>query len=159
MTRLCAEHPNIAQRIDQVIEETNGNVYELDSLLSRQPYRLSRWAESDLVYRRFFDINSMVGIRTENEYVFADTHRLILQWVRAGEVDGLRVDHPDGLQDLRQYLQRFSAAAPRTWIVAEKILALGEHLPCNWNIAGTTGRRFSQPGGRTIRGSARRGRL
>jgi (1->4)-alpha-D-glucan 1-alpha-D-glucosylmutase len=144
MTRLCEEHPNIGQRIDQVIEETNQNMDELDALLSRQHYRLSRWrtAESELVYRRFFDINSMVGIRTENEYVFADTHRLILQWVRAGEVDGLRVDHPDGLQDPRQYFQRLSAAAPRTWIVAEKILAAGEHLPCNWNIAGTTGYDF-----------------
>lgn len=144
LTRLCSEQPKVAQRIDQVIEETNRNVDELDALLSRQHYRLSRWrtAESELVYRRFFDINSMVGIRTENEYVFADTHRLILEWVKAGEVDGLRVDHPDGLQDPGQYFQRLSAAAPETWIVAEKILAPGELLPCTWNIAGTTGYDF-----------------
>lgn len=144
LTRLCAEQPRIAQRIDRVIEETNRNVDELDALLSRQHYRLSRWrtAESELVYRRFFDINSMVGIRTENEYVFADTHRLILKWVKAGQVDGLRVDHPDGLQDPGQYFQRLGAAAPETWIVAEKILAPGEHLPCTWKIAGTTGYDF-----------------
>jgi (1->4)-alpha-D-glucan 1-alpha-D-glucosylmutase len=144
LTRLCTEQPSIAQRIDQAIEETNRNVDALDALLSRQHYRLSRWrtAESELVYRRFFDINSMVGIRTENEYVFADTHRLILKWVKAGEVNGLRVDHPDGLQDPRQYFQRLSAAAPQTWIVAEKILAPAEHLPCTWKIAGTTGYDF-----------------
>ncbi len=144
LSRLCTEQPAVAQRIDQAIREINQNVDELDAVLSQQHYRLSRWrtAESELVYRRFFDINSMVGIRTENEYVFADTHRLILEWVKAGQVDGLRVDHPDGLQDPKQYFQRLSAAAPKTWIVAEKILAPGESLPCTWDIAGTTGYDF-----------------
>ena len=144
LTRLCAEQPKVAQRIDQAVQEANQNVDELDAVLSQQHYRLSRWrtAESELVYRRFFDINSMVGIRIENEYVFADTHRLILEWVKSGQVDGLRVDHPDGLQNPRQYFQRLSAAAPNTWIVAEKILAPDERLPCAWNIAGTTGYDF-----------------
>jgi (1->4)-alpha-D-glucan 1-alpha-D-glucosylmutase len=144
LARLCSEQPNIAQRVDDVIKETNNNIDELDAVLSRQCYRLSRWrtAESELVYRRFFDINTLVGIRAENERVFADTHCLILQWLQNGQLSGLRVDHPDGLRDPGQYFERLRAAAPDAWIVAEKILAPGEHLPNSWNIAGTTGYDF-----------------
>ncbi len=127
LTRLCVEQPEVARRIDEVIEETNRNIDDLDAVLSHQHYRLSRWrtAESELVYRRFFDINSLVGVRTENERVFADTHGLILNWLQAGRLDGIRVDHPDGLRDPREYFQRLNTAAPHSWIVAEKILAPG----------------------------------
>jgi (1->4)-alpha-D-glucan 1-alpha-D-glucosylmutase len=144
LARLCKEQPEVAQRIDEIIEETNRNVDELDAVLSRQNYRLSRWrtAESELVYRRFFDINTLVGIRAEKERVFADTHQLILEWLQAGQLDGLRVDHPDGLWDPGQYFQRLRKSAPEAWIVAEKILAPGEHLPKAWNVAGTTGYDF-----------------
>jgi len=141
---LCIEEPDVAGRIDAVIEETNRNVDELDAILSRQNYRLSRWrtAESELVYRRFFDINTLVGIRTETDRVFEDTHRLILEWVQRGEVTGLRVDHPDGLRDPGQYFEKLRAAAPRAWILAEKILECEERLPKTWDIAGTTGYDF-----------------
>jgi (1->4)-alpha-D-glucan 1-alpha-D-glucosylmutase len=71
--------------------------------------------------------------------VFEDTHRLVLSWVRDGAVDGLRVDHPDGLRDPQQYLSRLAGAAGGTWTVVEKILEPGEELPLTWPVAGTTG--------------------
>jgi (1->4)-alpha-D-glucan 1-alpha-D-glucosylmutase len=129
--QLYNEQPRVAEQITRVIEDTNRDIDQLDTILSSQSYRLSRWrtAERELVYRRFFDINSLVGIRAENERVFTDTHELILQWVRSGEADGLRVDHPDGLYDPAHYFQRLRNAAPEAWIVAEKILTPGENLP------------------------------
>jgi (1->4)-alpha-D-glucan 1-alpha-D-glucosylmutase len=103
------------------------------------------WDESrpgDLRYRRFFDISALVGIRQEDEKVFAETHRLPLEWVRAGQVEGLRADHPDGLRDPRAYFERLRAEAPEAWILAEKILSPGERLAETWPVAGTTGYDF-----------------
>ncbi|HLH39800.1 MAG TPA: malto-oligosyltrehalose synthase [Bryobacteraceae bacterium] len=144
LTRLVREQPEVAARIDEVIEETNNNADALDALLSRQNYRLSRWrtAERELVYRRFFDINTLVGVRTEDQRVFEDTHRLVIQWLQRGEIDGVRVDHPDGLRDPAQYFRRLRDAAPKAWIVAEKILGREERLPESWEIDGTTGYDF-----------------
>ncbi len=144
LTRLVREQPEVAARIDEVIEETNHNADALDALLSRQNYRLSRWrtAERELVYRRFFDINTLVGVRTEDQRVFEDTHRRVIQWLQRGEIDGVRVDHPDGLRDPAQYFRRLRDAAPRAWIIAEKILGRGERLPESWDIDGTTGYDF-----------------
>ncbi|HEY1758509.1 MAG TPA: malto-oligosyltrehalose synthase [Bryobacteraceae bacterium] len=144
LLRLCDEHPEVAECIDKAVEELNGNPDELDALLLQQNYRLARWrsAAHDLAYRRFFDINTLVGMRVEDERVFADTHRLILDWLRSGELDGVRVDHPDGLRDPEEYFHRLRAAAPEAWIVAEKILQPGEALPESWKIAGTTGYDF-----------------
>jgi (1->4)-alpha-D-glucan 1-alpha-D-glucosylmutase len=150
--RLYNEHPGVAEQIGRVIEATNRDTDQLDAILSSQSYRLSRWrtAERELVYRRFFDINSLVGIRAENEQVFTDTHELILQWVKNGDVDGLRVDHPDGLYDPAQYFQRLRNIAPEAWIVAEKILTTGENLPWEWHIAGTTGYDFLNIAGKLL---------
>jgi len=144
LTRLVREQPETAARIDAVVEETNRNIDELDELLSHQNYRLSRWrtAERELVYRRFFDINTLVGVRTEDQRVFEDTHRLVIQWLQHGELDGVRVDHPDGLRDPAQYFRRLRDAAPQAWVVAEKILQPEETLPDAWEIAGTTGYDF-----------------
>lgn len=144
LTRLCREHPEVAQQIDSVIGEINSHCDALDALLSRQNYRLSLWrsAEHELIYRRFFDINSLVGIRTEDERVFEDTHELILKWLQTRQLDGVRVDHPDGLSDATEYFLRLRRSAPATWIVAEKILQPGESLPESWGIAGTTGYDF-----------------
>jgi (1->4)-alpha-D-glucan 1-alpha-D-glucosylmutase len=144
LTQLVSDQPETAAQIDSVVEETNRNIDELDALLSRQNYRLSRWrtAERELVYRRFFDINTLVGVRTEDQRVFGDTHRLVIQWLQRGELDGVRVDHPDGLRDPGEYFRRLRSAAPRSWIVAEKILQRAEHLPESWDIAGTTGYDF-----------------
>ena len=99
------------------------------------------WAASDgeLVYRRFFDVSSLIGVRVEDPDVYAATHRRLLELVRAGEVDGLRIDHPDGLADPRGYLDRLHADTGGIWIVVEKILEPGERLPADWKCAGTTG--------------------
>jgi len=144
LTRLCEENREVASAIDSVVEEINSDIDRLDVLLSKQYYRLSYWrtAERELVYRRFFDINSLVGVRTEDERAFSDIHRLVLKWLQCGRLDGVRVDHPDGLRDPAQYFRRLSAAAPGAWIVAEKILARGERIPESWPVAGTTGYDF-----------------
>jgi len=116
----------------------------LHQLLERQNYRLASWrtAGHDLDYRRFFDVNSLAALRMEEEEVFHETHALVLGWLATGVLDGLRVDHPDGLRDPRQYLERLRAAAPRAWIVVEKILAANERLPADWPVEGTTGYEF-----------------
>ena len=145
LSRLCAESADAARSIDESVERANGDPDALDQLLERQNYRLSFWrtAARDLGYRRFFDVNSLVGLRMERRHVFDDTHRLVLQWIRAGDLDGLRVDHPDGLRDPEGYFGRLREAAPDTWIVAEKILELGERLRPSWNVAGQLATIFS----------------
>jgi len=107
----------------------------------RQHYRLVSWrrGNAELTYRRFFDITTLAGVRVEDPAVFAATHDEVLRWVTAGEVDGLRVDHPDGLADPGGYLRRLRAEAPNAWLVVEKILAVGEPLPASWPVDGTTG--------------------
>lgn len=144
LTRLCAESSEAARSIDACIDVVNRDVDALDQLLERQNYRLSFWrtAARDLGYRRFFDINTLVGLRMERQHVFDATHHLLLEWVRAGVLDGLRVDHPDGLRDPEAYFERLHNAAPGVWIVAEKILEPGEELRRSWMIAGTTGYDF-----------------
>jgi (1->4)-alpha-D-glucan 1-alpha-D-glucosylmutase len=156
----------------------------LDGLLHDQVYRLASWrvAGEEVNYRRFFDINELAAIRTEDPRVFAETHRLILRLVREGIVTGLRIDHPDGLYAPGEYFRRLqracyletergrvaaeAAADSAAWrdgavlerydaiqqgrgaplrpfyIVAEKILALGERLPDHWAVLGTTGYEF-----------------
>ena len=116
----------------------------LDGLLERQNYRLAHWraAGRDLGYRRFFDVANLVGVRVEDEQVFADTHARIVGWLREGRVDGLRIDHVDGLRDPETYLWRLREISPRTWIGVEKILIPGEHLPETWPADSTTGYDF-----------------
>ncbi|MEO5987093.1 MAG: malto-oligosyltrehalose synthase [Candidatus Limnocylindria bacterium] len=131
--------------LEDAAEALNADADALDSLLNRQHYRLAHWrsASRDLGYRRFFDIDDLVGLRVEDERVFAETHALPLRWVAEGRVDGLRVDHPDGLRDPAGYFTRLRAAAPDAWIVAEKILELDEALPTDWPVDGTTGYGFA----------------
>ncbi len=107
----------------------------------RQHYELVDWrrADSDLNYRRFFAINTLAGLRAEDPEVFAATHELVLELVREGAVDGLRIDHPDGLADPKGYLDRLAEASGGRWTVVEKILEPGEDLPGSWATAGTTG--------------------
>src|SRR5207302_606960 len=87
------------------------------------------------------DITTLIGMRMEDDQVFADSHRLVLQWLADGVIDGLRIDHPDGLLDPAGYLQRIHDAAPDAWVVVEKILEEGEE-PRPWRMAGTTGYDF-----------------
>jgi (1->4)-alpha-D-glucan 1-alpha-D-glucosylmutase len=144
LKRELHEHPDWAEAVDRVLESINDSKEDLDKLLERQNYRLAFWrmAKQDLDYRRFFDINTLVALHMEDERVFNDTHTLILHWLAHGVLDGLRIDHPDGLRDPKQYFERLAAAAPRAWIVAEKILMPHEPLPADWPIAGTTGYEF-----------------
>ena len=110
-----------------------------------QSYRLAFWqvASEEINYRRFFDINDLAGLRVERAELFEAMHRLVLARVRSGDVQGLRVDHIDGLYDPRQYCERLAqacvAAPVPTWILLEKILAPHEELPGDWPVAGTTG--------------------
>jgi (1->4)-alpha-D-glucan 1-alpha-D-glucosylmutase len=108
---------------------------------ARQHYELVDWrrADSDLNYRRFFAINTLAGLRVEDPAIFDATHELVLELVHGGAVDGLRIDHPDGLADPRAYLERLARLAGDRWTVVEKILEPGEDLPESWKAAGTTG--------------------
>ncbi|HXM58890.1 MAG TPA: malto-oligosyltrehalose synthase, partial [Candidatus Dormibacteraeota bacterium] len=131
--------------LDARIGLINADPDRLDALLERQNYRLARWqtAGYELDYRRFFDVNSLAALRMEDPEVFADTHVRVLEWLHAGVLDGVRIDHPDGLRDPHGYLARLRRAAPGAWIVAEKILDGDEELPDDWPVAGTTGYDFA----------------
>jgi (1->4)-alpha-D-glucan 1-alpha-D-glucosylmutase len=137
---LCAE-PALAKRIDDHIEGMSGSVTELDAWLERQNWRLSHWrsAATELGYRRFFDVQTLAGLRVEEERVFERVHKLVLSWLRDGTIAGLRIDHIDGLLDPEKYLQRLRAHAPHAWIVVEKITQADETLPGEWPVDGTTG--------------------
>ncbi|MEU9857626.1 malto-oligosyltrehalose synthase [Streptomyces sp. NPDC047974] len=114
----------------------------LDELLDRQHYRLGWWrlARTELGYRRFFTVSDLIGVRVEDPEVFRETHATILRLVADGVIEGLRIDHPDGLADPQGYLERLSAeTGGRCWIVVEKILTGDETLPAAWPVAGTTG--------------------
>jgi (1->4)-alpha-D-glucan 1-alpha-D-glucosylmutase len=144
VARFCGESPSAAAAIDAELDELNRDVDALDLFLERQNFRLSFWrvAGDELMYRRFFDVNTLVGLRMENETVFADTHSLVLDWLKRGILDGIRIDHPDGLRNPAQYFERLRSASPDAWIVAEKILEPGEPLRKEWPIHGTTGYDF-----------------
>jgi (1->4)-alpha-D-glucan 1-alpha-D-glucosylmutase len=107
----------------------------------RQHYRLTDWhrADSELNYRRFFEVTTLAAVRVEDPVVFRATHERVLRCVADGLVTGLRVDHPDGLADPGAYFRRLAAAAPSAWLVVEKILGANERLPALWPVAGTTG--------------------
>jgi (1->4)-alpha-D-glucan 1-alpha-D-glucosylmutase len=144
LTRLIREQTEVGPAIDAVITEINRRPDALHVLLERQNFRLAYWraASRDLGYRRFFDINTLVGLRMEDQQVFADTHFLILRWLADGTLNGVRVDHIDGLRDPEQYLQWLHQAQPNAWFLVEKILESGESLRDSWPIAGTTGYDF-----------------
>ena len=108
----------------------------------RQHYRLVSWRRgaAELTYRRFFDVSTLAAVRVELPEVFEATHREVLRWVAEDGVDGLRVDHPDGLSDPGGYMRRLRAAiGPDRWLVVEKILGVGEALPASWPVDGTSG--------------------
>jgi (1->4)-alpha-D-glucan 1-alpha-D-glucosylmutase len=144
LTRLLNENPALTAAVEGEVLRLNQDPDELDEVLGRQNFRPAFWrvASRELGYRRFFDIDSLVGLRTEDERVFLDTHALILPWLRDGVIDGVRIDHPDGLRDPEGYFHRLREQAPKAWVVAEKILEPGEHLPESWPIDGTTGYDF-----------------
>ncbi|NPC45021.1 malto-oligosyltrehalose synthase [Nocardioides sp. zg-1230] len=111
------------------------------STLEEQHYELVNWraADEDLNYRRFFAVNTLAAVRVEDPEVFAETHVEVKRWFDEGLVDGLRVDHPDGLRDPKRYLDDLAALTGGAYVLVEKILEPGEHLPADWATAGTTG--------------------
>lgn len=111
------------------------------STLEEQHYELVNWraADEDLNYRRFFAVNTLAAVRVEDPEVFAETHVEVKRWFDEGLVDGLRVDHPDGLRDPKRYLDDLAALTGGAYVLVEKILEPGERLPADWATAGTTG--------------------
>ena len=128
-------------------QETSGDSRsfdELHELIKTQAFRLAYWrvASDDINYRRFFDINDLAGLSMENPQVFEATHRYVMELVADGKVNGLRVDHPDGLFDPAGYFKNLQRAKS-IYIVVEKILSGDEPLAQEWAVQGTTGYDFS----------------
>ncbi|MGH9582752.1 MAG: malto-oligosyltrehalose synthase, partial [Bryobacteraceae bacterium] len=144
LDRLFLEVPFIADAVDAILNRLNSDADALDDFVEHQNYRVAFWrtAEQDLGYRRFFDVNTLVGVRVEDPQVFSDRHALVLTWLRNGVLDGIRIDHPDGLRDPRRYFERLRKEAEDVWIVAEKILEPGESFRTEWRIDGLTGYEF-----------------
>ena len=169
MARLAEESPDVRAQIEEAVRRFNGepgrpeSFDALHDLLEVQVYRLAYWrtASHEINYRRFFDINTLAGLRVEVPEVFETTHTLLGELLRGGQVSGVRIDHPDGLFDPRGYFDDLQALAARVWeepeardqqaattaraplgplyVVAEKILSGREKLPQRWAVHGTTG--------------------
>jgi (1->4)-alpha-D-glucan 1-alpha-D-glucosylmutase len=158
LTDLCIRHAGLRDYLEATLAKLNGKPEDLHSfdnlhhLLESQAYRLSHWqvASDEINYRRFFDINELAGIRMDNAEVFQITHQLINQLIDKEYIDGLRIDHPDGLSDPYRYfcdLRRLTQAPGANeqpqendiYITVEKILASYERLPSDWPVAGSTG--------------------
>ena len=164
-----ARDPEFAKAIDQRITVLNGvkgdskSFDALDALLDRQFYRLASWrtAADEINYRRFFDVGSLAAIAMERPEVFEQSHALILNLLAREKIQGLRLDHPDGLYDPAAYFDRLQnafvaacaneklesidagiAAKKPLYVLGEKILAMNESLPTEWPIDGTTGYDF-----------------
>jgi (1->4)-alpha-D-glucan 1-alpha-D-glucosylmutase len=158
--RLHQDDETARRAIDEALCIFNGvqghaaSFHLLDSLLTRQSYRLAHWrlAPYEVNYRRFFDINDLVGLRVEDPLVFSARHSSIMHLVHEGKVSGLRVDHIDGLLDPLEYLERLKAIplpeedknhdGLSIYTVVEKITCGDEMLPPEWPILGTTGYDF-----------------
>ena len=136
---------SVARSIETALASLAAGKHELHAILEAQIWRMAHWRASreSLTYRRFFEISDLVGVRVEQPRVFDDVHRTILDLVRAGQIDGLRIDHVDGVADPLGYLQRLrTEAGDATYIVVEKILGAGEDLRPQWPVQGTTGYEF-----------------
>jgi len=143
----------------------------LHELLESQAFRLAYWrvAADDINYRRFFDVNDLAALRVENEAVFEATHRLVLELIGSGALDGLRIDHSDGLYDPLGYFRRLTtriahvtaaAGAGRSvYLVAEKITASFERLPADWPLDGETGYHFANVVNRLLVDTGSKGRM
>ena len=163
LAALSATSADVAQFIEENVATFNGKPAEaasfdaLHELLQAQAYRLAFWRAADEInYRRFFDVNHLAALRMDNPEVFELTHRLLRELLARGDVNGLRIDHPDGLYDPEEYLERLqniaAALLPEPekeekkrapmYVVVEKILAHHERLPESWPIHGTTGYDF-----------------
>ena len=142
LASLAEQDGNIRAAIDARVELFNSDWRELDRLIRAQFWRVAfhRVAEDEINYRRFFNINDLAGLRIEVGPVFDHAHARIFRMLESGEIDGLRIDHIDGLFDPKAYLEALRARAPRPfYLVVEKILATHESLRADWPVEGTTG--------------------
>lgn len=137
-------HPDVKRGLDEALLAISASADDLDALLTDQAYRLAYWqiGYEEINYRRFFDINELVGLKIENPEVFDNRHQTTLELVRNGKVTGLRIDHIDGLWDPECYLRRLQSKAGDLYVVVEKILGRDESLPRQWPVSGTTGYEF-----------------
>jgi (1->4)-alpha-D-glucan 1-alpha-D-glucosylmutase len=151
LTDLVRAKGAIARKVESALSKFRGVVgdlqswHALESLIQKQNWRPThfRVAADDINYRRFFNINELAGIRMELPEVFEHSHRLVLALVRSGALDGLRIDHVDGLYDPKEYLSRLRQnAGGDFYLVVEKILQSHEELRPKWPVAGTTGYEF-----------------
>ena len=149
--REAARRPDIKTAIDAALARLNGTPGDfdswkaLDALIADQNWRVAhfRVAGDDINYRRFFNVNDLAGIRMELPDVFDHAHQLILNLLKDGTLDGIRIDHIDGLLDPKAYLERLrEAGGTEFYLVVEKILAHHEALRVDWPIQGTTGYEF-----------------
>ena len=147
---LYENNNKLREFIDDNIARFNGEIESeedmtlLDSLLSEQLFRLAFWkvATEELNYRRFFNINSLISVRVEDERVFNSTHSFILDLINENKISGLRIDHIDGLYDPTEYLKTIREKAGDIYIAVEKILEFDEELSSLWAVQGTTGYDF-----------------
>ncbi|MEO8718916.1 MAG: malto-oligosyltrehalose synthase, partial [Burkholderiales bacterium] len=165
LARLAGRDAAVAAAIDAAVAEINasGPHDAMHALIEAQAYRLAYWrvATDEINYRRFFDINDLAALRMESEQVFEATHAFVLELAAKGVVDGLRIDHPDGLYDPAQYFRRLQEGYARRagiplaerdargrpprplYVAVEKIVAPHENVPETWHVHGTTGYRFA----------------
>jgi (1->4)-alpha-D-glucan 1-alpha-D-glucosylmutase len=167
LARLVSETPVVGEQVERALRTFNGepgrpeSFDELHTLLESQPYRLSYWrtASHEINYRRFFDVNTLAGLRVERPEVFAATHKLLEALLHDGTIDAVRIDHPDGLFDPARYFDRLQELAARAWnlespptgnmprrplyVVAEKIVSGQEAFPRRWAVHGTTGYNYA----------------
>jgi (1->4)-alpha-D-glucan 1-alpha-D-glucosylmutase len=163
LARLVFETPAVGEQIEIALRTFNGEPGRPESfdglheMLESQPYRLSYWrtASHEINYRRFFDVNTLAGLRVERPEVFAATHKLLETLLHDGTIDAIRIDHPDGLFDPARYFDMLQELARRAWnvetdlvggdvrrplyVVAEKIVSGQESLARRWAVHGTTG--------------------
>jgi (1->4)-alpha-D-glucan 1-alpha-D-glucosylmutase len=176
LAALAAANPQVVAALQAAVRSFTGSAAEpasfdaLHELLELQAFHLTYWrtAAEDINYRRFFDVNDLAALRVDNEKVFEGTHRLVLQLIAEGKIDGLRVDHIDGLYDpagyVRRLQRRIGVVTGNAWtralyLVVEKITASFEHLPDDWPVHGETGYHFMNVVNRMLVDSATRVRM
>jgi (1->4)-alpha-D-glucan 1-alpha-D-glucosylmutase len=151
LAQRVATNDEVRSAVDGVLQGFRGTAGDLrswsalDALIQQQYWRPShfRVAADDINYRRFFNISELAGVRMELPEVFEHTHRLVFELLKEGSLEGLRIDHVDGLLDPKEYLERLRArAGPSLYLVVEKILAHHENLREDWPVEGTTGYEF-----------------
>jgi malto-oligosyltrehalose synthase len=176
LAALVAADARVATALERAVAGLAGDPADpasfdpLHELLEAQAFRLAYWrvAADDINYRRFFDVNDLAALRVENEPVFEATHRLVLELIGAGVLDGLRIDHADGLYDPLGYFRRLADRVAATtgaagglpiYLVAEKITASFERLPPEWPVDGETGYHFANVVNRLLVDGGSRARM